>query len=116
MVGRMLEASIIQPSQNAFSLLVVMVYKKEGSWCMCLDYRELNKIAIEDKFPILVIDELLDELHGVVYFTKLNLYSGYHHIRMKKLYQNKHAKLMKVVMNFWSCLLELQMNLPNSKV
>jgi hypothetical protein len=60
-----------------------MVLKKEGTWCMCPYFHAHNKLTIKEKFPIHVIDDLLDELSGAQYFTKFDLCSGYHQIRMQ---------------------------------
>ena len=64
MVQELLNAGVIRPSTSPYSYLVVMVLNKEGSWCMCPDFRTLNKLTIKDKFLIPVIDDLLDELSG----------------------------------------------------
>lgn len=61
----------------------LMVHMKDGLWCMRAGYIELNKITIKDKFPIHGIDESLNELHGDIYFTMLDLCSRYYKIRIK---------------------------------
>lgn len=77
-VAKMLHSSLVVPSLSPFASPVLMVKKKDGSWRFCVDYRKLNSYTIKNKFPMPIIDELLDEIAGARYFTKLNLNSGFH--------------------------------------
>ena len=75
---------MIHLSTSPYSSQIFIVLNKEGDWRTCPNFRALNQLTIEDKFPIPIIDNLLDELHGAQLFTKLDLHFGYHEICMKE--------------------------------
>jgi hypothetical protein len=71
----------IRPTKSPFSSSVVLVKKKDGTLWMCIDYQVLNKRTIKNSYPIPRIDELIDELHGACYFSKIDLRSYQIHVR-----------------------------------
>lgn len=88
----------IRPRSSPFASSIVLVKKKDGTMEMCIDYCALNKKTIKNRYHIPKIDELLDELHGVVYFLKIDLKFGYYHIRLMSF------SLTNASTNFQSCM------------
>ncbi|GKF45751.1 putative reverse transcriptase domain-containing protein, partial [Tanacetum coccineum] len=72
----------IQPSSSPWGSLVLFVKKKDGSFRMCIDYRELNKLTIKNRYPIPKIDDMFDQLQGSQYFSKIDLRSRYNQLRV----------------------------------
>lgn len=82
-MSELLATSVIHPIQNPYSSLVLLVRKVDGSWRMCVNYPALNKVNYQGQIPIPIVEELLDELSGARLFSKLDLCSGYHQIRVR---------------------------------
>jgi hypothetical protein len=83
-IKELLDMGHIRPSSIPFASSMVLVKKKDGTMCMCIDFQALNKKTIKNRYPVPQIDELLDELHGAIYFKKIDLHSGYHQIKMSE--------------------------------
>nr|GFB64955.1 retrotransposon protein, putative, Ty3-gypsy subclass [Tanacetum cinerariifolium] len=79
-----LERGFIRPSVSPWGAPVLFVKKKDGSMRLCIDYRELNKITIRNRYPLPQIDDLFDQLQGAMQFSKIDLRSGYHQLQVKE--------------------------------
>jgi hypothetical protein len=80
----LLEKGFIRPSSSPWGAPILFVKKKDGSMRMCIDYRELNKVTVKNKYPLPRIDDLFDQLQGAAWFSKIDLRSGYHQLRVKE--------------------------------
>ncbi|KAL8115292.1 hypothetical protein AgCh_021949 [Apium graveolens] len=79
----LLDKGVIRPSVSPWGAPVLFVKKKDGSMRLCIDYRELNKLTIKNKYPLPRIDDLFDQLKGACYFSKIDLRSNYHQLKIK---------------------------------
>jgi hypothetical protein len=80
----LLDKGFIRPSTPTWGVPMLFVKKKDESMRMCIDYRELNKVTIKNRYPLPRIDDLLDQLQGARVFSKVDLRSGYHQVRVKE--------------------------------
>nr|GFB97210.1 putative reverse transcriptase domain-containing protein [Tanacetum cinerariifolium] len=76
------DKGFIRPSSSPWGAPILFVNKKDGSFRMCIDYRELNKLTVKNRYPLPRIDDLFDQLQGSSVYSKIDLRSGYHQLRV----------------------------------
>ena len=92
----LLDKGFIRPSTSPWGAPVLLVKKKDGTLRLCIDYRELNKVTVKNKYPLPRIDDLFDQLQGEQYFSKIDLRSGYHQLRIREADASKTAFSYKI--------------------
>ncbi|KAL0551864.1 hypothetical protein IC582_010953 [Cucumis melo] len=102
----LLDKGFIRPSVSPWGTPVLFVKKKDGSMRLCIDYRELNKVTVKNRYPLSRIDDLFDQLQGATVFSKIDLRSGYHQLRIKEedvpktAFRSRYGHYEFIVMSF----------------
>ncbi|KAL4033156.1 hypothetical protein IC575_006242 [Cucumis melo] len=102
----LLDKGFIRPSVSPWGAPVLFVKKKDGSMRLCIDYRELNKVSVKNRYPLPRIDDLFDQLQGATVFSKIDLRSGYHQLRIKDedipktAFRSRYGHYEFIVMSF----------------
>ena len=84
-IQELLQNGHIRPNSSPCGSPIVLVQKKDGTWWICIDYRALNKIIVRNRYPILRIDDLLDQVKGENFFSKIDLKFGYHQVLIEPI-------------------------------
>ncbi|KAL4030110.1 hypothetical protein IC575_008344 [Cucumis melo] len=102
----LLDKGFIRPSVSPWGAPVLFVKKKDGSMRLCIDYRELNKVTVKNRYPLPRIDDLFDQLQGATVFSKIDLQLGYHQLRIKDgdvpktAFRSRYGHYEFIVMSF----------------